>query len=204
MIKVLDAIILILYPLIVFGGIVYLGVRWTALLLLVFVGRRFIALLIKNRSTSRIVLVQATAMVAIAGTAALSGNALALRVAPFAVSLTFIAMFGGSLFGNNTPIIERFARLQRPELPPDHVAYCRNLTKVWVGILSLNSVILLIAALYGEEGLWAILVGPVSYGIIGITFAVEYVFRKWKFQDFSDKNVVDKLLRPVLKRKAVP
>jgi len=204
MAKVLDAIILILYPLLVFLGLLYLGVRYTALLLLILVGRRFIASLLKNRSTSRIVLVQATAMFLIVATAALSGSALALRVAPFAVSLTFIAMFGLSLVGNNTPLIERFARLQRPDLPPDHVTYCRKLTKVWVGILGANSLILLIAALCADDGAWAIIVGPVSYGMLGFTFAAEYMFRKRKFQDFDEKNIVDKMLRPILKKKAVP
>lgn len=202
--KVLDAIVLLLYPLIVFGGLTYLGVRWTALALLVLVGRRFVAVLLKSRTTSRIVFIQAAAMVAIIGSAAASGSAFALRLAPFAVSLTFIAMFGSSLRVNSTPIIERFARLQKPNLPPDHVSYCRTLTKVWIGILAVNSALLLSASLIQDDKIWAIIVGPLSYGLIGFSFGLEYLFRKWRFQDWSDTSVIDKILRPILSRKVLP
>ena len=135
-------------------------------------------------------------MAAIIGIAAASGSAFALRVTPFAVSLTFIALFGLSL--RTTPIIERFARLQRPDLPPDHVRYIRTLTKVWLGVLSANSLLLLGASLTEDEALWAILVGPVSYGMLGLVFVVEYPFRKWRFQDFDASNPIDRLLKPIL------
>ncbi len=42
--KLLDFTVLLLYPLIVFLGMSYLGVRWTALILLALMARRFIAL----------------------------------------------------------------------------------------------------------------------------------------------------------------
>ena len=60
--KILDVAIWILYPLIVFCGLTYFGVRLTAIVLLVFAGRRFIVLLLSHRSTSRLVLIQATLM----------------------------------------------------------------------------------------------------------------------------------------------
>ncbi len=199
--KILDVAVLFLYPLIVFCGLSYLGVRWTALLLFVLVGRRFVALAISNRSISRLVIIQATAMATIIGTAAATKSTFALHIAPFAVSLTFIAMFALSLRG--TPIIERFARLTKPRLPEVEVAYCRSLTKVWTGILGANSSLLLFAAMCEDEGLWAILAGPVSYGLLGFVFTVEYLFRKRRFQDFDMNNPIDKLLRPVLERKTV-
>ncbi len=197
--KILDGAVFLLYPLIVYVGLTYLSVRWTALFLLLLTGRRFVALVLKSRSTSRIVLVQATAMVVIIGSAAVSGSAFALRVAPFLVSLTFIAMFAISL--GSTPVIERFARLQRPDLPVDHVAYCRTLTKIWIGVLAVNSLVLLVASLCRDEALWAILVGPVSYGLLGFVFAVEYIFRKWLFQEFSKKSIIDQLLKLILTKK---
>ncbi len=195
--KILDAAVLILYPLIVFFGLTYLGVRWTAFLLLVLVARRFAAMVLSNRDTSRLVIIQALAMTAIIGAAAAVGSVFALHIAPFAVSLTFIVLFASSL--RSTPIIERFARLQKPELPPEEIAYCRALTKLWVAVLAANSFLLLFAALFADETLWAILAGPVSYGLLGAVFTVEYPYRKWRFQDFGD-NPIDKILRPLLKR----
>jgi uncharacterized membrane protein len=180
----------------VFCGLTYFGVRLTAIVLLLFAGRRFIVLLLSHRSTSRLVLIQATLMAIIIAGAAASGSAFVLRVTPFAVSLTFIAMFAFSL--RNTPLIERFARLQEPELSPEKIAYCRSLTKLWVGVLTVNSGLLLFASLCQNEALWAILVGPVSYGMLGMVFAIEYPFRKWRFQDFDEKSTIDRLLKPIL------
>ncbi|MCP4601847.1 MAG: hypothetical protein GY847_15255 [Proteobacteria bacterium] len=159
------------------------------------------ALVISNRSTSGLVIIQAAMMATIIGVAAAVGSPFALQIAPFAISLTFIAQFALSL--RVTPIIERFARLQKPILPSVEVAYCRSLTKVWVGVLAINSCLLLIASICKDEGLWAILVGPVSYGLLGFVFTVEYIFRKWRFQDFNKDNPMDKLLKSVLERKIV-
>ncbi len=198
--RVLDAVVLLLYPVIVLGGLAYLGVRWTALILLLLTGRRFVVSLLSDRSTSRIMIVQAALVVAIIGGAAALGSERALRFAPFAVSLTFIALFALSL--RTTPIIERFARLKRPDLPPDHVTYCHKLTRVWIGGLSVNSCLILFACLYGDTTLWTVLVGPVSYGFLGAVFTIEYAYRKWRFQEFEDHNLLDRMLKLMLVRKS--
>lgn len=196
----MDIVVLVLYPVIVFAGLRYLGVRTTALLLFLFMGRRFISMILSSRSTSTPVLVQAAVIAAIQGAAAATGSALALRGSPFVISLTFVAHFVLSL--RTTPLVETFARMERPDLPEAHVAYCRRVTEVWIGVLSLNSILLLVAMLIEDEATWAILVGPVSYGIIGLTFAVEYAYRKWRFQDFRRNSAIDRLLKPVLGRGA--
>lgn len=198
--KILDIALVLLYPLVVVLGIPRLGIRWTALLLLLLMARRIVTLILLDKQTSRLVLLQALSMASIIAAAALSGSALALRLAPFAVSLTFIALFASSLRRTKIPIIERFARLLRPDLPPDHVVYCRKLTKVWVAVLATNSLLVLGAVLAPTDALWAILVGPVSYGLLGLVFAVEYPYRKWRFQDFDPAHPVDRLLRPLLRR----
>ncbi|MDD5309845.1 MAG: hypothetical protein PHU25_21220 [Deltaproteobacteria bacterium] len=198
--RIFDAIVLVLYPVIVLVGLPFLGVRYTALVLLALMARRLVAALLADRRTSRIILIQAALVTVIVGLAAASGSSLALRFAPFVVSLTFIALFAASLAG--TPIIERFARLKRKDLPPDHVVYCRGLTVVWIGVLGANSVLILFASLFCGDAMWTVLVGPVSYGFLGMVFTVEYVYRKWRFQDFDTASLVDRALRPVVGRGA--
>lgn len=197
--KIFDAAVLVAYPAIVYFGLTRLGVRWTALILLVLVGRRFIALALGDRGTSRIVILQAVAMAAIIGAAAVSGSAFALRITPLCVSLTFIAQFAASLKG--APLIERFARLARPALPPEHAAYCRRLTEIWTAVLALNSLLLLGAAFIEDEAIWTLVVGPMSYGMLGLVFAIEYLYRKRRFQEFDAKNPLDRLLLPLLGRR---
>jgi uncharacterized membrane protein len=194
--RIFDAVVIAVYPLIVLLGLTYLNVRWTALLLLVLLGRRFLAAVLSDRAASLIVLVQALAMAGLIGGAAISSSGLLLRFTPFLISLIFLAQFGASLRG--TSIIERFARLKRPEMPPEQAAYCRTLTKVWLLVLAGNSLLVLAAAFVSSKALWAVLVGPVSYAYLGIFIAAEYLFRKRRFQEFDRKNALDRLLEPLL------
>jgi uncharacterized membrane protein len=200
--KVFDAIVLGLYPLIVLVGLTYLNVRWTALLILALLGRRIIAAVLTDKGTSVIVLVQILLMAAIIAAAGISGSEIFLRFTPFMISLTFLFQFALSL--RSTPIIERFARLKRPELPPDHVTYCRKLTLVWLVVLAGNSVLVLAAAFVESSTLWAVLVGPVSYSYWGSFIAIEFLFRKWRFQEFNPDSTVDRLLKPLLGRDSTP
>ncbi len=195
--KVIDAVIFVLYPLLVLVGMTYLGIRLTAVILLLFVGRRIIALLLANKAETRVVLYQAAAMGVIMGAAALSESPIALRAAPFFISLTFIFTFAISL--RTTPLIERFARMTDPELSEEEVQYCRNLTKVWVAVLSCNSMLVFGAAFVEDHVLWSILVGPVSYSVLGSVFVFEYPYRKYRFRKFNDKNPADRLLKKLFK-----
>jgi len=196
---VFDGIMLALYPVIVFFGLTYLNVRWTALLLIVLLGRRFIAAIFASKETSVPVIIQIAATGGLIGGAGISNSEIFLRFTPFLISLVFFAQFAFSL--RSTPIIERFARLQRPDLPPDHVKYCGALTKVWLLVFAGNSALVLAAAFVESKGLWAILVGPVSYAYLGTFLASEYVFRKRRFGDYNPKNPIDRMIRAIFKNR---
>ena len=196
---VFDGIMLALYPVIVFFGLTYLNVRWTALLLIVLLGRRFIAAIFASKETSVPVIIQIAATGGLIGGAGISNSEIFLRFTPFLISLVFFAQFAFSL--RSTPIIERFARLQRPDLPPDHVKYCGALTKVWLLVFAGNSALVLAAAFVESKGLWAVLVAPVSYDYLGTFLASEYVFRKRRFGDFNPKNPIDRMIRAIFKNR---
>jgi uncharacterized membrane protein len=198
--RIFDAIVVLLYPLIVLVGLTYLSVRWTALLLLMLLGRRVVALVLTTRATSVPVIIQVVSTAAILGLAAATGSEMYLRFTPFLISLVFIAQFVISLREGSTPIIERFARLKRPDLPPDHVAYCRTLTKVWLIVFVGNSTLVLSAAFVEAKLTWALLVGPVSYFYLGSFITAEFLFRKWRFQEFDADSLLDRVLRPLLQR----
>lgn len=193
---IFDALVLAAYPLIVLVGLTWLDVRWTALLLLALLGRKAVAAVLGDRSASAIVLVQVLATGGLLAGAAISGSELFLRFTPFLISLLFIGQFAVSLRG--TPIIERFARLKRADLPPEHRRYCRGLTQVWLLVFLGNSALVLAAAFVESKAIWALLVGPVSYLYLGGFLAGEYVFRKRRFQEFDPSSPLDRLLRPLI------
>jgi uncharacterized membrane protein len=199
--RIFDAVVIALYPLIVLLGLTYLDVRWTAVMLAVLLGRRFVAQVLGSRETTLPVLIQVAGTAALLIGAAWSGSEAFLRFTPFGISLIFFAQFAASLRPGSTPIIERFARLKKPDLPPDHAAYCRKLTQSWLAVFVGNSALVLGAAFVSRKALWALLVGPVSYLYLAVFLSAEYVFRKRRFQEFNPANPLDRLLEPLVGRR---
>jgi uncharacterized membrane protein len=201
--RIFDAIVLALYPLIVLLGLTYLDVRWTALLLVVLLGRRFVAQIFGARETSVPVIIQFGGTAALLCGAAWSGSELFLRLTPFGISLLFFFQFAMSLRPGSAPIIERFARLARPDLPAENAAYCRRLTRLWLFVFVGNSALVLAAAFVRSKATWALLVGPASYLYLGGFLTVEYVYRKLRFREWNPRNPIDRALK-ALSRSPVP
>ena len=102
---------------------------------------------------------------------------LGMRAYPVAVSLILLAVFAGSLF-QGMPIIERLARLQEPDLPPEGVRYTRKVTWAWCGFFIVNGGIAAWTALYADLAAWALYNGCISYLLMGLMFAVEWLCRR--------------------------
>ena len=97
---------------------------------------------------------------------------------PVVVSLLMLAIFGASLFTQQT-VIERLARLQYPDLPPAGVRHTRRVTQIWCVFFIGNASVAALLAVWGHHDWWAIYTGVISYGLMGILFAGEWVYRKW-------------------------
>ena len=102
---------------------------------------------------------------------------LGMRAYPVAVSLILLAVFAGSLF-QGMPIIERLARLQEPDLPPEGVRYTRKVTWAWCGFFIVNGGIAAWTALYADLAAWTLYNGCISYLLMGLMFAVEWLCRR--------------------------
>lgn len=102
------------------------------------------------------------------------------------------AAFGGTFLRSlkTTPLIENFARMVKADLSPGEVAHCRTWTRVWGFYLLLLAAIGLVLAATVSLAVWTVYVGLVSYGLVGVLFAVEYVTRKLKFRDYG-RNPLD-------------
>lgn len=96
---------------------------------------------------------------------------------PNIISGIMLVIFAGSLFSEQT-IIERFARLQTPDLPLYAVTYTRNVTKIWMFFFIFNIIVTTILILLENYRLWALFTGVISYILIGIIMSVEYCVRK--------------------------
>lgn len=102
---------------------------------------------------------------------------LAARAYPVVLSLGFAMAFAVTL-RHPPSLVERLARLQEPDLPPEGQAYCRTVTVVWAAWLTANAVIAAALALFGSDEAWALWTGLLAYGVMGVLFAGERVTRR--------------------------
>lgn len=96
---------------------------------------------------------------------------------PVLVNLVLGLTFTFSLFEEKT-IIQKFAELQINPLPPEGVRYTRNVTKLWIVFFVLNGLAAVATVIYGDLSVWTLYNGCISYVLIGLLFAGEFIYRK--------------------------
>lgn len=89
----------------------------------------------------------------------------AIALSAFAVSLS------------RTPLVEIFARRAGEKLDERGVAYCRQVTVVWVVFLSLH-LCATVATVFASRKVWALYNGCIAYILMGMLFAGEWLYRK--------------------------
>lgn len=101
---------------------------------------------------------------------------MAAKAYPVAISLAAAAVFGGTLIAPPS-LIERFARMQEPDLPEEGQAYCRKVTLVWTIWLVANALIAALLAWTGQDAAWALWTGLLSYLVMALLFLGEIAVR---------------------------
>lgn len=102
---------------------------------------------------------------------------MAAKAYPVAISLAAASVFGWSLIAPPS-LIEQFARLQEPDLPPEGKAYCRKVTWVWTVWLVLNALIAGLLGWTGQDAAWAIWTGILSYVVMATLLLGEIAVRR--------------------------
>lgn len=125
---------------------------------------------------------------------AISNSELLFLLLPGCVTVALAGVFIYSLF-RPPSMIETFARMSMPDLAERDVRYCRRVTAVWSVFFLLNSLVIfgLSEAVQDHTPLlglsprflWTLYAGIISYLLIGLLFAGEYLYRKWKFRRYG-------------------
>jgi uncharacterized membrane protein len=102
--------------------------------------------------------------------------AFALKLYPVAVNFVLLISFYRSLKVPPT-MIERFARLRRPDLGDASLAYTRRLTEIWCLFFFLNGTLALALAAFAGDKVWALYNGLIAYLLMGLLFALGLLFR---------------------------
>jgi uncharacterized membrane protein len=91
------------------------------------------------------------------------------------MNFLFFAIFFSSLFAKET-IIQKFARMMDGELKPKVAAYTKNVTYIWCVFIFLNLIMSIITFFLPDE-IWLWYNGCISYILMGMLFAIEYIVR---------------------------
>lgn len=166
------------YPLVIYFGLKFFEPRIVAVLLAV-------TLLLRQRHAAQRLLTGLThvdrgVLLTLLGLAMLTGwtnSETLLRFYPATMNLGMLLLFGTSL-KSPPSIVERFARLQEPELPPDGIRYTRRVTQVWCVFFIVNGTLAVWTALYASRELWSLYNGLIAYLLMGTLFAGEWLIRR--------------------------
>jgi uncharacterized membrane protein len=108
---------------------------------------------------------------------ALFDSPLLLRWYPVLISGFMLALFGLSLkYG--PPVVERLARLSEPELPAHAIRYTRQVTIAWCVFFLCNGLLAAALTLWAPLSWWMLYNGLISYGLMGLLFAIEWLLRQ--------------------------
>ncbi|ARP87059.1 hypothetical protein [Bordetella genomosp. 9] len=162
----------IAYPFAVHAGLQHGAARWIALPLAVLWLAR--AMSDEGRGMGGR-LVPAAAVAFCAAIAFLDDSRL-LRWYPVLINAGMAAVFARSLL-HGMPVIERLARLRRPDLPAAGVAYTRRVTQVWTAFFVCNGSVAAALALWAPWIWWTWYNGAISYALIGLLIVGEWICR---------------------------
>ena len=176
------------YPLGVYAGLSHGEPRGAALLLLAF----FVpaaALRVAKLKSERLTTLAALPLVTVSllvASALLDAGGFILAV-PTVINLLLLVAFGATLrYG--PPMIERFARLQEPELSDEKLAWCRLWTRVWCAFFLVNGAVAAALAAYAPLELWTAYTGLVAYALMGMLFALEWGLRRLRFGGVAEAS----------------
>ncbi|WP_193163622.1 COG4648 family protein [Microbulbifer hainanensis] len=171
--QLLLALIVAIYPLAVYFGIQYLSLGSLLFVLLAVAAMRLLVGGSSGRVGAKLVSMALAVVVAMSW---LRGDANGLLWYPVVCNAILLAVFAFSLRQPQT-VIERLARLREPDLPPEGVAYTRRVTQVWCLFFIGNGAVATATVLYGDMQLWTLYNGLISYGLMGLLLAVEWLVR---------------------------
>lgn len=168
---VLTVVITLMYPLAIWFGHGHIQPRWLAGLLVLAALTRLPSLKISSVARWSVIGVLLLALIAV-----WANVLLPLKLYPVLINGAMLATFGYSLICPPS-MIERFARLREPNLSPAVIAYTRRVTQIWCVFFVVNGSVALGTALWASEAVWSLYTGVISYGLMGVLFAVEFLVR---------------------------
>lgn len=177
LIRCLSVLVTLSWPFCVWLSLSYPEHRWLIPLLVVLLVLRLMTLRGEKPLLKGTALLIAGTGIALAGTSLLLRDTHWLLWYPVAVNGIMLLLFGSSLFCG-MPLVERFARLREPDLPPQAIAYTYRVTQIWCLFFIVNGSIAVLTCVVSNVCWWMLWNGMISYLLIGILMGGEWIVRQ--------------------------
>jgi uncharacterized membrane protein len=175
------ALLALVYPVLVYVGLLHFSPKWVGMAIAALLVLRLLLLQKKMQKNAaadmRRSLYPAILLgISCALASVFLNQAGALKLIPVVINFACLVGFAGTL-RHPPSMIERFARLQEPALTDTAITYTRQVTKVWCVFFIANGSIALYTALFADMAVWTLYNGLVAYLLMGLLFAGEYLVR---------------------------
>ena len=175
--SIISSIIFLLYPYLVYRG-VQEGVVWFAPAIIASI---YFFQAVKARK--RRVRLQKLGIVIVLFLGAIYYQDIMAKLVPIIIQLSLMLFFGKTLLrGKGPSLVERFAQLDFPDIPPVLRRYCRHLTMMWTGFFAFNVMACLLLALLAPVQWWAIYTGVMIFLLTAVLMVAEYIWRFFLFR----------------------
>lgn len=177
MLNGLLGLLVLLYPLAVYYGLQRWDTRTIAIvLILVMVMRGAFALGTKS-AMGRNTLWLVIAAIVILTLVFVFNEIIYFKFYPVIVNVSLFTLFASTLW-KPPSMIERLARIKEPDLPDAAISYTRKVTQLWCLFFIVSGSISLFTACCTSLEIWTLYNGLISYVLIGLLFAAEWLVRQ--------------------------
>jgi uncharacterized membrane protein len=185
---IFKVLLIILYPVAVYFGLSRFDLSKVGLVLIILVGLGLLPRIKSLRQREQLSAILPLPL-SIAGLILLSmilDDPRFILGLPVLINLVLLFGFARSLKSEES-MIERFARMQSPDLSEEQQGYCRSVTLVWCGFFVINASIAGTLALLFLISWWTLYTGLISYLLMVVLFSAEYIIRKYRFREYGNR-----------------
>ncbi len=170
--------LILLYPAVVYWGLTRFQPRVLALLLLGLFVLRLVSFS-SLRGKELVSFLPTFAAIALVSIGVMwSNHKTWLLFYPVLLNIVLLGSFAWTLW-RGPSMIERFARLQEPDLDLEGQRYCYRVTIVWCVFFVFNAATAAWLTLYSTVAVWTLYNGLISYLLIGSLLGGEWLYRKF-------------------------
>ena len=177
-------LVFLLYPFIIFFGLKWLEPSVLALILVTLTLLKIYTS--KNKTAIPLVKIVGINAILLLSFNVFVNSAILLKLYPVIINLSFFSVFIYSIFKPPT-VITLIASAQE-KITENAVIYTKKVTLFWCGFFILNGIIALWTVFQSDE-YWAVYNGVISYILMGILFACEWLVRR-NFKKNDQSNYI--------------